>query len=211
MTELPDNLPLLVVASWVIGPGIWLLIVTCWNGDIKRVPWGRLGQCAMVCLMLAGLSQAQAPAQAQQDSAVRRIEKLEDQSTGFTATNAKLETIIAQQKDMLQQLIATNAKQDERIDANSDALQKIAVAAQTIKDTQDQFASRVTWVGSILTVVVIVAGFALDRIREKRMSNGHSPWAKIEKQLEEQAKENQQLMREMMKALQARAVRAGRR
>lgn len=208
--KLTDNHALIVVLSLALGPGIWLLIFACLNGDIRRVPWKRLGQCAMVCLMLAGLSQAQAPVQAQ-DSAVRRIEKLEDQSTGFVATNAKLETIIAQQKDMLAQLIATNAKQDERIDANSDALQKIATVAQTIKETQDQFASRVTWVGSILTVVVIVAGFALDRIREKRMSNGHSPWAKIEQQLEKQAEENQKIMREMMEALQNRPVRAGRR
>ena len=210
MTELPDNLPLIVAASWLMGSGLWLLIFACWNGDVRRIQWKRIAQCAFVCLLLAGAGYSQQPAQAQQDSTTRRVERLEDQATAFTAVDADLKAIVSQQKDMLIQLIATNAKQDDRIDANSDTLQKIAVAAETIKETQDQFASRVTWVGGILTVVVIIAGFVLDRIREKRMSNGHSPWAKIEHQLAEQAKDNQKIMREFMDVIQNKPLRARR-
>lgn len=177
--------------------GVWFGILQIafgyWRPD-WRLLTRRCGHMVIFSGVLVIGSQSQtSPAQAQQDATTRRVERLEDQATAFTAVDADLKAIVAQQKEMLTQLISANARQDERINTNADALQKIAVAAETIRDTQDQFANRVTWVGGILTTVIIVAGFFLDRVREKRMRNGHSPFKElvdIQKQILDQSKKN---------------------
>jgi len=197
--------------------GLLLAIIACTVGiqfAILQIAFGywrpdwrlwirRGGHMVMFMMVLvAGGGSQNTPAQAQQDATTRRVERLEDQATGFTATDADLKAIVAQQKDMLQQLIATNAKQDERINVNTDTLQKISIAADTIKESQDQFADRVTWVGGLLTTAVILAGFFLDRLRERRMRNGHSPFTepfvKLEKKMAEGRSETNELLRQLL-------------
>jgi small-conductance mechanosensitive channel len=196
--------------------GLWFLILMIAFGDWKpnyRVLAKRIGKVGIFGFVMAVTSQSQnTPAQAQQDATTRRVERLEDQATAFTATDADLKAIVSQQKDILQQLIATNAKQDERINVNTDTLQKISIAADTIQQSQDQFADRVTWVGGLLTTAVILAGFLLDRLREKRLRNGHSPFAEVfaqmEKKMGEGRKEINDLLRQLIEA-QPRSPRSG--
>jgi hypothetical protein len=164
-------------------------------------------------VVVIGSESQNRPAQAEQDSATRRIERLEDQATAFTAVDADLKAIVAQQKEMLNQLIAANARQDERIEQNSDTLQKIATAADTIKATQEQFAGRITWVGGVLTTAIIVAGFLLDRLREKRLRNGGNPLAQpiadLEQKMTVGREETNKLLRELIELQSRRRTRSG--
>lgn len=191
----------LCVQLWIVAPGMLLLVLPLCYGHLRMrslLRWARVGLffCGTICI-----SDAQGQAQAQQQDATRRIERLEDYRSENTAKTSTLETIVSQQKEMLAQLIATNARQDERIATNSDTLQEIAVAAKTIKESQDQFANRVTWVGGLMVTAVIVAGFLLDRVREKRMRNGHNPITQPIKELEEKLAKSREETNALLKEL----------
>lgn len=182
-----------------------------WRPDWRRAA-RRTSNFVLAVLFIAVASDGQnALAQAQQDSTVRRVERLEDYRSTSIETTSKLETIASQQKDMLAQLIAGNAAQDQRISENTKTLQSIATAAETIHETQEKFTNRVTWVGGILTTIIIMAGFLLDRVRESRMRNGHNPItapiADLEKKMSAGREETNKLLKEMIEVQSRRRTR----
>lgn len=103
MRELPDNLPLLLVVAWVLGPGIWLAVVACKFGHLKGVHLKRLSQCAMVCVLLAGAGHSQQSAWSQQqrenESRFRELEARQNSLKSDLEVHSSIEKITRERMD----------------------------------------------------------------------------------------------------------------
>lgn len=198
--EIPPNFLFYMALSLVTGSGLWFLLLMIAFGDAKRIPWAFMGKCALVCLMLVGLSQAQAPAQAQQES-TRRIERLEDQTRVLDRDTVDIKRLTAVQADLLKEIATANGKQDERLQQLEKGLEVITASAESVKATTESFKGSVQLWLSIAGAIFIAVQVGIAWKQDKSLRNGHSPWAKIEKQLETQGQQNQKLMQDLMTAL----------
>lgn len=157
-------------------------------------------------LIVGGQSQ-NSPAQAQQQDAGRRIERLEDFRTDSVSKTSKLEQIAEQQQALMNQVVASNAKQDDRLQAQEEGLKVITASAESVRATTEDFKGSIqTWI-SVGGVLFIGLQLFIAWRQDKRMMNGHSPFTKLQKQMAEDREETDKILKALLQAMESQPKR----
>lgn len=180
--EIPPNFLFYMFTAIVVGPGLWMLLLMWAFGDAKRIPFKRIGQVVLICLMLVGLSQAQAPAQAQQDSLVRRVERVEDSTTQLQGLARGQDEINRSNRELLATISVNSADREKRLQALEQGLTVIQATAESVqrstKDATDRIQLLVALAGAVL--------LAYQVYRDRTLRNGHGPFSDIKEQMKKQ-------------------------